>query len=294
MLNEGRHLRLRLMRCALIKAFLQQRNQTVQGTPVVELRPRAIPLVVVGCLVRREVLADVPVAPPLAQHQGGHLLAQRLARGAHLLQMVVPLQAPVGQLGHGAPDVATPIPERGEGRVASVDRREAPVAVVAVACKVPLRRNAEMLGREKPLLHHGLGLVIGGRAGQQRVEAGGRDPAVEGAVPEPVREDAPRLVPELPRNKLPLPRGPLPEPAGLGRPPGQRRELRQGLGLLDEQAGHANVVQLHLAHKVAPLGADILDEKVPIVHGRVVQAGLQPGGRHGAAPVVVHPHTDGV
>ena len=53
---------------------------------MIELRPGAVAVVVVGRLVRGIVLADVPVAAPLREHQRGHLLAQGLPPRPHLRQ----------------------------------------------------------------------------------------------------------------------------------------------------------------------------------------------------------------
>ena len=45
---------------------------------MVEFGAGAIALVVVSCLVRAEVFADVPMLPPLTEHERRHLLAERL------------------------------------------------------------------------------------------------------------------------------------------------------------------------------------------------------------------------
>eukprot|EP00964_Phaeocystis_antarctica_P021036 scaffold11639_cov65-Phaeocystis_antarctica.AAC.2 len=173
---------------------------------MVELRAGAVAAVVVGGLMRREVLADVPVLPPLREQQARHLLAEGLPPRAHDGHVVVRLQRAsrqaIDELRHRAPDVAAPVAQRREGRVASLDGRQTPVAFVRVACEVTARCNAEVVGREQPLAHHAGRLVdssrhmhagrllVGGCAGEHRVEGGGRDAPTEGTIPEAVREDA--------------------------------------------------------------------------------------------------------
>ena len=48
-----------------VVAFLDEGDHTGERAPMVELGARAVAAVVVGRLVRREVLTDMPVLPPL-------------------------------------------------------------------------------------------------------------------------------------------------------------------------------------------------------------------------------------
>ena len=74
-----------------IVAFLDEGDHTGERAPVVELGARAVAAVVVGRLVRREILADVPVLPPLREQQARHLLAEGLPPRAHDGHVVVRL-----------------------------------------------------------------------------------------------------------------------------------------------------------------------------------------------------------
>ena len=53
-------------RCSsLVVAFLDEGDHAGERAPMVEFGARAVAAVVVGRLVRREVLTDMPVLPPL-------------------------------------------------------------------------------------------------------------------------------------------------------------------------------------------------------------------------------------
>ena len=75
-------------------------------------------------------------------------------------------------------------------------------------------RDAEVVSREQPPLHHGRRLRVGGGAGGERVEGGWRDTRIEGAIPEAVGEDAVTLVPQVRRDELALRGGARLQPGG--------------------------------------------------------------------------------
>ena len=63
-----------------IVAFLDEGDHTGERAPVVELGARAVTAVVVGRLVQREILADVPVLPPLRESSKLVICLQRAFR----------------------------------------------------------------------------------------------------------------------------------------------------------------------------------------------------------------------
>ena len=120
-------------------------------------------------------------------------------------------------------------------------------AVVVVAREVAVGRDAEVLRAEQPVGHHRRRLGVGGRLGEHRVEGRGRDAPVEGAVPEPVGEDAPLLVPQVARDERALRRRALRQPRhDVVAPADERREFRERLRLHRDHRREAHVVQPHL------------------------------------------------
>mmetsp|Transcript_137525 Transcript_137525/g.439004 ORF Transcript_137525/g.439004 Transcript_137525/m.439004 type:complete len:443 (-) Transcript_137525:133-1461(-) len=225
-----------------------------------------VPCTILGVLVRSEVLADMTIASPLAQHEGLHLLAQCLARSAGRGHIVVALQPPIRQLHHGAPHKAPPIAQRWVRRVVRRYARQTPIASVGVPIEVAVGCDAKARAVHHPLRHHLVDLLFGWPARQHWVERGRRDAAVERSVWKFVDEGAGGRIPQLLHEQPLHGPGPCMQRGGL-RPADGGGELGEGLRLHGEHRRHADVVQQHLVRGVVV--------EVAVVHRRVVEARLQ-------------------